>query len=55
MKNFAVEVRVILSMEGTIPDGRTEKLGKEAATTQFELGLGPSLAINKREDICQLQ
>ena len=51
--NFAFEVKVILGLESTIPEGRpagrlagrTEKLGIEPATAQLELGLGLSLAI----------
>ena len=47
--NFAFEVRVILGLESTIPDGlpacRMDKLGIEPATAQLELGLGLSLAM----------
>ena len=47
--NFAFEVKVILGLKSTIPDGRpaacwTEKLGIEPATAQLELGLGLSFA-----------
>ena len=56
MNNFAFEVKVILDLESTIPDGRPagqtarrpagrpEKLGIEPATARLELGLGLSLA-----------
>ena len=44
MNNFAFDVKVILGLQSTIPEGRTEKLGKEPSTAQLGLGLGLSLA-----------
>ena len=51
MNNFAFEVKVILDLESTILDGRTERLGIEPATAQLKLGLGLSLAIKSLKNV----
>ena len=55
VKNFTLDVKVILGLESTILDGllagRTGKLIIEPATAQLELGLGLSLAFKSKSNV----